>query len=235
MRHFVLPVAFLALGAAACGAITGLGGYGDGPPDASVSVGPQGGSSGGQRDDGAAASGDDTTEITSNDDASDAVAIEETSDDGPTSEDGGESDDGGEPSDASSTMPDSGSIEDAGTGAHDAAAEAAPVCSTSNCKGCCSEGQCVGGMSTGTCGSVEKRARLAPGRPQRAPPAALAWRCRWRRARPRPASCRRVPSRASRFINRAAASPMGRADARSPSATTVSDRRAHVPVFSGMI
>jgi len=143
MREFALSAAFLALGVTACGAITGLGAYSEGPAgDASVNVGPQSGSSGGQRDDGASSDG---TEMTGNDDASDAVASDEAGDDAPTSDDGGESD-------ATGATPDSSAPQEAGAGGQDAAPEAAPVCSTSNCGGCCSDGQCVGGMSTATCG-----------------------------------------------------------------------------------
>jgi hypothetical protein len=151
MRELVVPIAFLALGVAACGTITGLNGYSEGASDAATGVDPQSGSSGGERGDDA---NGDVSEMTSDDDTSDAVAVEETGDDGPTSDDGIGSDDA-EPSDASSTTADATVTQDAGgeMGGHDAAPEAALACSASNCTGCCRSGACETTGSATTCGT----------------------------------------------------------------------------------
>jgi hypothetical protein len=151
MRAFLVLAALLALGVAACGAITGLGEYSAGTLDGSTG-GTNGEDATGQRGQDGDGSGD---ELGSTDDSGDAVApTDDAGDDAPTTGDDGldqdgEPVDGDETPDGTSTTPDDGG----GGGVHDAAPEAAPVCSTSNCGGCCSNGNCLGGQSTATCGT----------------------------------------------------------------------------------
>jgi|HubBroStandDraft_1064217.scaffolds.fasta_scaffold155569_2 hypothetical protein len=148
MRAFLVSATLLALGVAACGAITGVGAYADGTGDGSVgATGDDDGATVRTGNDGGG--GDDLTD--------DAVATDVQGDDAPAGEDGagGEELDGGQPDDATNESPDVGTTpQEAGGTAHDAAVESGPPpCSTSTCGGCCSNGTCVGGQSAGTCGT----------------------------------------------------------------------------------
>lgn len=142
MRFPVCALLFTAAGITACGALSGLDSYavgtdeGGDPPDVGLDE---------QRP------------------ADDAPGA-----DAPITDDAWESD-GGAGGDATmggeqDTGTDAGDLDSNRSDASKDAADAAPpVCSTSNCGGCCSNGQCFGGASTETCGAGGGSCRTCAG------------------------------------------------------------------------